>query len=246
VLKGFELAKEISVSEGTPLFYIDNAEETAQSINSLKQTKVLADCMGMTGGPEGNLGHGARHSLRVAVDAGAIVIIESSRMCLTPERAVAILRLVQTAALLHDIRRSAPHHAEAGAEAAKSILKELGLPEDESEIICLSIASHEAFRPYEEPLDPEAALVCDALYDADKFRWGPDNFTETLWLMLEAAGIPVEAAVKSYPEKITGIEAIKKTFRTVTGRKYGPDFIERGVRIGEKVMEGMKKSMGME
>jgi hypothetical protein len=34
-----------------------------------------------------------------------------------------------------------------------------------------------------------------------------------------------------------GISAIKETFRTETGKVYGPEFIELGLKIGEKVYQ---------
>jgi hypothetical protein len=43
--------------------------------------------------------------------------------------------------------------------------------------IVAAIRNHEAFRKILESEDKSARLVSDSLYDADKFRWGPDNFT---------------------------------------------------------------------
>jgi len=34
-----------------------------------------------------------------------------------------------------------------------------------------------------------------------------------------------------------GIGKIRDTFRTPTGRTYGPDFIEKGLQIGKKIYE---------
>jgi hypothetical protein len=36
-----------------------------------------------------------------------------------------------------------------------------------------------------------------------------------------------------------GIERIKETFRTVTGKRYGPEFIDQGIRIGDSIYEEM-------
>ena len=38
-----------------------------------------------------------------------------------------------------------------------------------------------------------------------------------------------------YPQGMEGLEKIKTTFRTPTGKKYGPRFIDLGLAIGEKL-----------
>jgi hypothetical protein len=78
-------------------------------------------------------------------------------------------------------------------------------------------------------------MVSDALYDADKFRWGPDNFTQTLWQMLRSSGAPIAPLIRRFPKGMEGISSIKETFRTETGKIYGPEFIELGLKIGEKI-----------
>ncbi len=80
-----------------------------------------------------------------------------------------------------------------------------------------------------------AQLLSDALYDADKFRWGPDNFTETLWAMIAHRGIPLQALLPRLLPGIEGIGKIRDSFRTPTGREYGPDFIDRGLTIGRRL-----------
>ncbi|MHB8830308.1 MAG: hypothetical protein ACYC6Q_12385, partial [Syntrophales bacterium] len=73
------------------------------------------------------------------------------------------------------------------------------------------------------------------LYDADKFRWGPDNFTETIWAMTAPRAIPLSKLMPRFPTGMQGVEKIKESFRTATGRRYGPDFIERGLEIGRRL-----------
>ena len=82
--------------------------------------------------------------------------------------------------------------------------------------------------------DPLAQFLSDALYDADKFRWGPDNFTEMLWDMVEYRKASLDAVLKRFLKGMEGIERVRETFRTRTGRIYGPDFIDRGIEIGMK------------
>jgi hypothetical protein len=40
-----------------------------------------------------------------------------------------------------------------------------------------------------------------------------------------------------YPQGMEGLEKIKTTFRTQTGKKYGPRFIDLGLAIGKKLYE---------
>lgn len=78
-------------------------------------------------------------------------------------------------------------------------------------------------------------MISDALYDADKFRWGPDNFTDTIWAMLACRGVPLSKALPRFLGGLDGIRRIRDTFRTAAGRQYGPDFIDRGLAIGARL-----------
>jgi hypothetical protein len=53
--------------------------------------------------------------------------------------------------------------------------------------------------------------------------------------MLRSSGAPIAPLVRRFPKGMEGISAIKETFRTETGRVYGPEFIELGLKIGVKV-----------
>src|SRR4030042_2479828 len=75
-------------------------------------------------GQADNIGHGLSHSELVALDAGAIVAVEMREA--GPEATDAIIA-VQTAGLLHDIRRKESNHAERSAEDADVILEQYGL-----------------------------------------------------------------------------------------------------------------------
>ena len=88
---------------------------------------------------------------------------------------------------------------------------------------------------------PAERLLSDALYDADKFRWGPDNFTETLWAMIIPRGIPLRTLLPRFLPGIEGIRKIRESFRTATGREYGPDFIDRGLTIGRRLYEELTR-----
>jgi hypothetical protein len=43
-----------------------------------------------------------------------------------------------------------------------------------------------------------------------------------------------------YPQGMEKIESIKTTFRTSTGQKYGPQFIDLGLSIGEELFDVIK------
>jgi hypothetical protein len=38
-----------------------------------------------------------------------------------------------------------------------------------------------------------------------------------------------------YPQGMASLEKIKTTFRTETGRQYGPQFLDLGLAIGQKL-----------
>ena len=40
-----------------------------------------------------------------------------------------------------------------------------------------------------------------------------------------------------YPQGMEGLEKIKTTFRTDTGKNYGPQFIDIGLAIGKELYE---------
>ena len=180
------------------------------------------------------LGHGLVHVEKVAVDSGALILIEEGGNA-SGNHTRRLVLLAHLAGLLHDIRRTEKEHASRGAEEAKRLLTAFPLRSDECVSITGAIRNHEAFRPFRATTDPAAQLLSDALYDADKFRWGPDNFTETLWAMIASRSIPLQTLIPRFLPGLDGIRKIRDSFRTPTGREYGPDFIDRGLTIGERL-----------
>jgi hypothetical protein len=139
------------------------------------------------------------------------------------------------AGILHDIKREEKEHARKGSEEAGRILREFDLSEGERSAIIDAIGNHEAFRPVLPLDDPDWRLISDALYDADKFRWGPDNFSEMLWDMVTRRNVPLSAVLSRFLGGLEGVGRIRETFRSETGRRYGPDFIDRGMEIGKRL-----------
>ena len=135
------------------------------------------------------------------------------------------------AGYLHDIMRDESDHPRKGAQYAANCLK--GLMSDyDLEMIVFAIKNHEAFREFDVVSNADYMLLSNALYDADKFRWGPDNFVYTLWDMAESMNIKPDFIIKNYDRAIEGIVRVRETFRTATGKRYGPDFIDKGLEIG--------------
>jgi hypothetical protein len=124
-----------------------------------------------------------------------------------------------------------------GSLGESSILKELSIAPEKDEYIVQAIANHEAFVEPQKIDSPVGQMISNALYDADKFRWGPDNFTQTLWQMLRSSEVSIVPLIHRFPKGMEGIAAIKETFRTETGKIYGPEFIELGLQIGEKIYQ---------
>jgi hypothetical protein len=182
-----------------------------------------------------DFGHGMDHSEKVALEAGALAYIEGERLFLRNSLRREACLLAQIAGLLHDLRRNEKDHAKAGASAASKILGEFLIFPRKREYIVRAIANHEAFVEAKKIDSLVGQMISDSLYDADKFRWGPDNFTQTLWQMLRSSGARIAPLIGRFQKGMEGISAIKETFRTETGKIYGPEFIELGLKIGVKV-----------
>lgn len=236
-----KLAEKIANSFAAPKFYTDFRAERDLSLKMLRSDPLLERSRRIVVAREEHFGHGLRHSEKVAVDAGAIMQSESAREGFPPEQTSRGMLLVQLASMLHDVCRRMKNHARQGADAAAEILADFPLQDDERSWIVQSIANHEAFV---EPVPLEKAqgqMLSDALYDADKFRWGPDNFTDTLWDMISADDVPIRMLIEHFPNGMKGIDRISGTFRSKTGIEYGPEFIEIGLNIGWKLYDELLK-----
>jgi hypothetical protein len=234
------LAIEIARSFAAPRFYTELGQDREISRRLLLTDPVLERSRQIVIARDEQFGHGLRHSEKVATDAGAIVHEESRQRGDSLDRTKRAMFLVQLASLLHDIRRRVPHHAQQSAVLADEILEDFPVEETERQWIVRSIENHEAFI---EPAAVDSSLgqlLSDALYDADKFRWGPDNFTDTLWEMVPT-DIPIKALLAHFPKGMEGVRRISATFRSGTGMKYGPEFIEIGIAIGERLYKELLK-----
>jgi len=242
-LEAKRLSERIAAGMEPPRFYLEKKGEIEASCRLFTGAPMVEGGLNIVEDRADRIGHGLSHVRKVAIEAGAIVIIETKGMA-SEEAVNRKVLLVHLAGILHDIKRKEPEHAQRGAEEAGRILKGFDLEERERLGIVEAIGNHEAFKPARPLDDPSLQIISDALYDADKFRWGPDNFTETVWMMVAPRKVPMPALLKRFGRGLDGIEEIKGTFRTPTGREYGPDFICRGLEIGRKVYEALEKIYG--
>ena len=230
-------AREIAAHLPTPDFYHDHAGEMEIAFRQLDQDALLVDLRRfVTERLEDDFGHGIEHALKVATDAGALVLIEGGRAGHPQPHIRRASVVCQAAGLMHDIHRKRKDHAIEGARFAREALSRFAFDTREIDAICAAIRNHEAFQRIKATPTGLAGLLSDCLYDADKFRWGPDNFTDTLWDMVAYFNPALADFVARYPGGMERLEQIKTTFRSHTGKKYGPQMIDLGIGIGKQLM----------
>ena len=237
-----EHAREIAARFPQPDFYQDHSQSHSFSENFLNNDPVITKLRHFLASHlEDNYGHGMEHATKVTLEAGVLMKIEGTASEYDKNLLEARMRVVQSAGLLHDIKRKSKDHARLGAAHARDVLQGYPFSSDEIEDIYRAIHNHEAFTDNLSIDTPEGQLVADCLYDADKFRWGPDNFTYTLWDMISLYDPPLTKFMQRYPKGMEGIAKIKSTFRTDTGKQYGPQFIDIGLAIGEELYQVIKR-----
>lgn len=229
-----ERARQIVSRLPTPDFYRREAAALSLSESLFESTPFVEDLRTSVADLlEDDFGHGMLHARKVAVEAGALVHIEGRGGGIAGRALTRRVCLAHCAGLLHDIQRKQPNHAEESARHAHRLLSSWFFTPAEIADICIAIRNHEAFKPTYALETREAALLSDCLYDADKFRWGPDNFTDTLWAMTVFTRPSLEEFMRHYPRGMESLARIKTTFRTPAGKKYGPQFIDIGIAAGE-------------
>jgi hypothetical protein len=234
-----DTALKIARSLPRPAFYGEHSAFISLAEEMLRTHDLIQKCRAHLDESQLECAHGLCHCEAVARDAGSIVLIEGRRRGISESVVEPLFTSAIIAGLLHDIKRREQDHAVRGSIEAEKILKALGVDERSRSHITYAIRNHEAFKATCDLDDEGGCMVSDALYDADKFRWGPENFTGTLWIMVAANHTPPETLHKTFKEKMIGIERIKETFRTATGKRYGPEFIDQGVTIGNAIYEEM-------
>lgn len=178
-------------------------------------------------------GHGIQHAKKVAIDAAALVLVEASDR--SPEKLRRLTLLAGICGVLHDSCRLEDDHARRGAELARTVLSGYPLSPGELDLAARSIACHEAFSDWTPPEDGDERILAGCLYDADKFRWGPDNFSTTLWEICDYEDWTLEEVLERFPGGMDITRRVAGTFRTDTGCKYGPELIELGLDMGKTI-----------
>jgi hypothetical protein len=233
-----KIARRIAARHPQPDFYSDHPSEVRDSRQFYQSDNTIIRLRkDMAGHLDNDFGHGMGHVEKVAIDAGTLVIIESRLTSHKENRIRRNLLLAQCAGLLHDICRKEKSHAEKGAETARNLLRTYPLVPKEITHVCTAIRNHEAFARLERLPAQQVRIISDCLYDADKFRWGPDNFNHTLWDMVGFLNPPLEAFVNHFPKGMDLLKKIRGTFRSHTGKRYGPQFIDMGIAIGEELYQ---------
>ncbi len=240
-----ERARDIVARLPEPDFYRREAPALALSTALFDATPLIMELTAAAADLlEDDFGHGLMHARKVALEAGALVWIESQAAGMPERDARRQVSLAHCAGLLHDIRRKQPNHAEESARHARRILSGREVAPREIADVCTAICNHEAFKPTWVMETREAALLSDCLYDADKFRWGPDNFTDTLWaMMLYYRPTPAEF-LRSFPAGMERLARISATFRSPAGKRYGPRFIDLGMAAGEVLYRVLRDEIG--
>ncbi len=234
------LSEKIAGTFPAPRFYREKKSEIGESLHLFEKNPMVMACMEILTTRASFSGHGLSHAIKVAIDAGTIILIEG-KYAIEDDNAKRAVVLAHIAGILHDIKRSDKNHARRGAEEARKILRNFDLTDKEQKSVADAIGNHEAFQPCDPLSDPDAQLLSDALYDADKFRWGPDNFTEMIWDISDTLDISIEILLDHFPAGLKSLEKISDTFRTSTGKQYGPDFIALGLKIGKRLYKELEK-----
>ncbi|MBW2605657.1 MAG: hypothetical protein JRE28_15345 [Deltaproteobacteria bacterium] len=233
-----ERARKIVSRFPTPDFYKDFPQANEFSQQFFETDPLIVELrIFIAEHLEDDFGHGFEHASKVAKDAGTLIYIEGNLAGYSDNVITRRLLIVQCAGLFHDTKRKQKNHALKSAFFSEEVLKSYSLLHDEIKDISHAIQNHEAFKTNFESNTPEDTLTSDCLYDADKFRWGPDNFYYTVWDMVSFYKTPFSKFMHLYPKGMDTLHKIKNTFRTNTGKKYGPQFIEIGIAIGEELFD---------
>lgn len=238
-------AREIVGRHPIPRFYRACAAELAASERFFRGAPMLAELEALVAREEDlRLGHGLDHSRKVTIEAGALVILEIQAGDKPTTHLPRRVLVAHCAGLLHDIRRGKPDHAAQGARRAAQVLAQFPLSPTEVADICAAIGNHVAFHPPQPLTSPEGQLLSDVLYDADKFRWGPDNFNYMLWDMVAAWNPSLNEFIRRFPKGLSRVGRIRDSFRSVIGKRYGPEFIDLGLAMGAEILEMVRRDFG--
>jgi len=243
----FELkrhARELSASRPQPAFILECAEELSHASNIFFDHPLMLrlqnDAIAFLNDP---LGLGVEHGKRVAMDAAALVLAEPSGLDQEQRRRIALL--AEMAGLLHDALRHEDDHPDKGADLCLRILRGYPLAPEERMWIAQAVSLHEADQPQTEAGPECARLLCGAVHDADRFRFGPDIFTTTLWEFCECDEWTLEEIAQTFPKGPKHAESCMHGFRTEQGRRYGPALISEGLTLAKGYERLLTKTLAV-
>ena len=236
------ISRRIAAGFPSPEFYRVHARTIETSRRRLYESPLLKDLLAWAAVHlENDLGHGMIHCMKVTLDAGALMLLEGHRAGWTQASLDRKVALVQCAGLLHDIKRKEKNHAQKGAKEAARILASLSFAPEDVRAVKRAVRNHEAFKRVETFSSETDISVSGCLYDADKFRWGPDNFTETIWRMVSFYNIPFSVLLDRFPGSMKKLADIKATFRTHFGKRYGPAIVDTGLAMGREILAELER-----
>lgn len=232
ISRGRQFVKSFAATLPVPRFYADSYRYLAIARKISAASSVIAYCAGCMRQKGTALGHSYYHAEKVAIESAAIVLREKG----ISSQSIHLAMLSLIAGFLHDYYREKKDHPAKAAEYVQAHLSYL-MPKSDIDAISFAILNHEAFKEYQTVDDSDIMLLSNALYDADKFRWGPDNFIYTIWDMVATMNISIQDIIAHFPKGVAHINTIRHTFRSKTGMDYGPEFIDQGMVLAEKLLQ---------
>jgi len=235
ISKGRQFVKSVAVTLPVPKFYADSYWQLAIAKKISTVSSVIAYCAECMREKGTALGHSYYHAEKVAIESAAIVLKEKG----ISNQSIHLAMLALIAGFLHDYYREKKDHPAKAAEYVRAHLS-CFLPKSDIDAISFAILNHEAFKEYQTVENSDIMLLSNALYDADKFRWGPDNFIYTIWDMIATMNISVQDIIAHFPKGVAHINTIRHTFRSKTGMDYGPEFIDQGMVLAQQLLQFFK------
>jgi hypothetical protein len=226
-------AREISSGRPQTAFSLDCAEELAHASTLFFEHPMMhrlqGDALGFLNEP---YGVGVEHGKRVAIDAAALVLAEPTGLDQEERRRLSLLAAM--AGLLHDAMRHEEDHAELGADLVLRLLRGYPISSEERIHIAQAVALHETILPLAEGGPESARLLAAAVFDADRFRFGPDFFAATLWELFGNEEWDLKDIAAALPKgRERAKAALADGFRTELGRRYGPALLAEGLALAD-------------
>jgi len=117
-------ARQIILRHPTPDFYHDHSPADEASRQFFDADRVIKKLLSLVAETlEDDFGHGLIHAVKVSHDAGTLMVIEARQSGYDEDPLSRLVCLVQTAGLLHDIKRKTKDHSSHAAAHAKKLLR---------------------------------------------------------------------------------------------------------------------------